>query len=73
MNCPFYEEITIRYCKALAKRIMIPSGSEKERFCICKKFKECPLYKEYTENKSKHPKIPENKKGVNNGNRPKKS
>jgi len=52
---------------------MIPSGSEKERFCICKKFKECPLYQEYTENKSKHPKIPENKKGVNNGNRPKKS
>ncbi len=71
INCPFYEEITVRYCKALAKRIMIPSDSEKERFCICKKYKECPLYQEYTKNKIIYKKIGEDKKGATDGNRSK--
>jgi hypothetical protein len=51
-KCPFYEEITVRYCKVLAKRILIPSRSEKEKFCICSKYKECPLYQEYVDDKN---------------------
>jgi len=45
MNCPFFEEKHFRYCKALAKRIMIPSRTEKEEFC-CEGYENCPYYKE---------------------------
>jgi hypothetical protein len=45
MNCPYYEEKNFRYCKAMKKRIMIPSRSEKEEFC-CEHYRECPYYKE---------------------------
>jgi hypothetical protein len=45
MNCPFFEEKHFRYCKALAKRIMIPSRSEKEEFC-CEGYENCPYYQE---------------------------
>jgi hypothetical protein len=51
-KCPYYEEITVRYCKVLAKRILIPSRSEKEKFCICSRYKECPLYQEYVDNRN---------------------
>jgi hypothetical protein len=44
-NCPFFEEKHFRYCKALAKRVMVPSRSEKEEFC-CEHYQDCPYYKE---------------------------
>jgi hypothetical protein len=70
MECPFYEEITVRYCKALAKRIMIPAGSEKERFCTCKKYRDCPLFQEFIKEKGTHKKLLNNQKGAQDGDRP---
>ncbi len=46
MNCPFYEEKYFRYCKAMAKRIMVPSRTEKEEFC-CEHYRECPYFKDH--------------------------
>jgi len=46
MNCPFFEEKYFRYCKAMAKRIMVPSRDEKEEFC-CEHYRECPYYREH--------------------------
>jgi hypothetical protein len=60
-KCPFYEEITVRYCRVLAKRIMIPSRSEKEKFCTCDKFEECPLFQEYKKNKDNNYPVKEQK------------
>ena len=53
MKCPFYEEARIRYCKALEKKIMIPSRSGKERYCTCKDYLKCPVYLECTTKKKK--------------------
>ena len=47
MNCPFFEEKHFRYCKALTKRVMIPSRSEKEEFC-CEHYRECPYFVEHS-------------------------
>ena len=52
-KCPFFEERSFRYCKAMAKKVMIPSRTEKEERCMCDKYKECPLYQEHTEDKNK--------------------
>jgi hypothetical protein len=45
MNCPFFEEKNFRYCKAMAKRVLIPSRTEKEEFC-CENYASCPYYLE---------------------------
>ncbi len=53
-KCPFFEEMSFRYCKAMAKRIMIPSRTEKEKFCDCEKYHECLIYKEWKKNRRKN-------------------
>ena len=53
-KCPFFEERSFRYCKAMAKRIMIPSRTEKERFCSCEDYRECPIYKEWAKKRRKN-------------------
>lgn len=51
MNCPFFEEKHFRYCKALKRRVLIPSRTEKEELC-CENYKDCPYYQEqYRERK----------------------
>jgi len=46
MNCPYYEERNFRYCKAVARRILIPSRTDKEE-CCCEGFEDCPYYQEH--------------------------
>ncbi len=44
VKCPFYEEVTMRYCRAFEKRILIPKGLEKEKYCTCKDYIDCPVF-----------------------------
>jgi hypothetical protein len=53
MNCPFYEETRMRYCKAFEKKIMIPSRSDKEKYCTSKDYLKCPVYLEHIAKKKK--------------------
>ena len=53
-KCPFFEERSFRYCKAMAKRIMIPSRTEKEKFCNREEYRECLIYKEWAKNRRKN-------------------
>ncbi|OGF63537.1 MAG: hypothetical protein A2Y62_16500 [Candidatus Fischerbacteria bacterium RBG_13_37_8] len=46
-KCPFYEEIKMRYCKAFEKRILVPNGSGKEKYCTCQDYVDCPVYHEF--------------------------
>ncbi|MEW6456570.1 MAG: hypothetical protein AB1410_07665 [Acidobacteriota bacterium] len=47
MKCPFYEETVMRYCKVFEKKIIVPSRSEKERYCTCKDYLKCEVYQEH--------------------------
>lgn len=48
MNCPFLEEIVVRYCKACPVKKMIPSSSLSSGSICATNFEECPLFKEVT-------------------------
>lgn len=52
-KCPFYEETRMRYCLALEKKIKIPSRSDKEKYCTCKDYLNCPVYLERIRKKKK--------------------
>ena len=52
-KCPFFEEATFRYCKAMEKRVMIPVRTEDEKFCSCNNYLKCILYKDKGKHKVK--------------------
>lgn len=53
IKCPFYEEIKVRYCRAFEKRILVPRGTEKEKYCTCRDYVNCPVFLEHCSKKFK--------------------
>lgn len=47
MKCPFLREVSVRYCMAFPRKIMIPSGREEEEYCSCEGFAFCEVYKNH--------------------------